>query len=338
MRVVYTYGLLAGGGCERRTGQLMRWLLDRGDDAWLLGTGWAEAGQAMMLEQCKVPADRIVIMPAEQLSSGSYEDFLSENIERLEADVIDVQWTSCLPSRWTRPSVFTMHGISQPVPAHAPFSKMICIENLPSGHPGYHQESQTKIEVIWNWVDLDQFPFQRDLGEGACYVGRSFKAANALKVCTVDPDVTIDGYGTDFDLAARDFPANFRWLGYAKPEEFIYRYRVVFGCAIAAVEGLAAGRLVIAGGWQGYAGRQTYGHLVRPHLLERMSGDQFTGQSQADAVEPTAEEVYRDFQLAMEDDMTEQRLMMRAWVEQYHHPDRQMEKVRRVYEEAIARE
>jgi len=313
MRVVYTYGLLAGGGCERRTGQLMRWLLDRGDDAWLLGTGWAEAGQAMMLEQCQVPADRIIIMPGDQLSTGSYEEFLSENIERLEADLIDVQWTSCLPSRWTRPSVFTMHGITQPVPAHAPFSKIICIENLPSGHPAYHGESKTKIQVIWNWVDLQQFPFQRDLGEGACY-------------------------GTDFDLSVPQFPPNLRWLGYGKPEEFIYDYRVVFGCALAAVEGLAAGRLVIAGGWQGYAGRQTYGHLVRPHLLERMSGDQFTGQSQSDAVEPTAEEVYREFQLAMEDDMTEQRLQNRAWVEQHHHPDKQMEKVRRVYEEAIARE
>jgi hypothetical protein len=336
MRVLYYYGTVSGGGCERRMGDLCRWFLDNGDEAWIVGSKANDMGYAMLHGQCGVPPSRTIWMH-DEVPGGSIEEFIMAMAQELKADIIDHQWWGMgIPTSWEGiKAVATLHGyVGLP---HSPFyDGVISVEDLPLAHEAFAMAP--KVRTIWNWANLERFPFREELPDDkAAFIGRAFKTINAKKVAWMKRDLTIDCFGTAPAGLGNDWPDNMRWYGYAKPEDIIYNYRVIFASAIAALEALAAGRLVIAG--QTYANRAPWGHLVRPCHLEDMSRDQFASKGHPrhhDAKEPSAEEVLREFEEAMAGDHLEMRRENRAYIEEHHSKDGQCQRVRDFYEEVLA--
>ncbi|HUT62142.1 MAG TPA: hypothetical protein VNA25_30250 [Phycisphaerae bacterium] len=321
MRIIFAYGILQGGGCERRMGELMRWLLDNGDECWLLASGWGHYGRATLYGQCGVPSDRIIMMGPGEV----YEDFLVYMADELKGDLFDIQWSACLPKELRIPAVFTMHGVTQPMP-ELPWAGIICVEylNLPP------------VTTIYNWVNLEKFPFRKELGEGSCFVGRAFKAINVKKVCSLDPTIKVDCYGTTVgETELPDWPPQecAPWFDYKPTEDTIYRYRTVFAAANTAMEAAAAGRLVIVGSsGTAYADRPAYGHLVQPHLLEALSRDQWAAQRWPhDASDPSPKFVLSQFRSAQKEDFLTERKAIRAYIEREHSLEIQCRKIRNLY-------
>lgn len=329
MRVLLYYGLLAGGGCERRMGDLCRWLLDAGDECWIVASGAYDTALTILCGHCRVPANRILYMPP----GGVFEDFLNETAANLEADVIDHQWWGAgIPKDgFAKPAICTLHGLVTPPPAGY-YKGIISVETL---HDEHAMRALTpNYQVIWNWVNLDRFPFREELGESAAFFGRSFKMINAFKVAEHWPGM-IDCYGMASE-ALPEFPPNMEWHGFADTAEVMPRYRVIFGSAQVVLEAMAAGRFVIAG--QGYfIDTVPAGHLVTPENVDALAQNQFYCERRGDPElkERTSLEVYADFQWAMENDLPEERRYLRQWVESYHSMDTQCGRIRQLYEECI---
>ena len=225
--------------------------------------------------------------------------------------------------------IYTLHGCAQPIP-DLTFDGILSVESVELPFPIQHANQH--FRHVNNWVDTERFPFQKQLGEGACFIGRNFKTVNVMKVAAYW-DGVIDCYGIA-EASMANWPPNMRWMGYGDPAEILPRYRVVFGSAQVALEALAVGRFVIAG--QNYIFPPA-GMLVTPQNIAKLADYQFyTNQRGPKSVEPTGEQVYAEFQRAMADDNPKARWKMRQYVLEHHDPDIQMDKVRDFYEEVLA--
>jgi len=330
MNIVFSYGVIGGGGCERRMGDLVRWFLANGDEAWIVGSCINTEGRSQLFGQQGIPPERILLCDPEVLSRSGlqgYADFVGETCRALKADILDVQYVETSPVNAPCRTIFTMHGLGQPIPAIL-FDGILSVESMepPSQFP-----SQPFAHAS-NWVDATRFPFRSELGEGACFIGRNFKTVNALKVASLW-DGTIDCYGIA-EVPIAGYPDNMRWLGYTDPAETLPRYRVVFASAQVALEALSVGRFVIAG--QHYVWPPA-GLLVTPGNIRLLADNQFyTVERSSNIGEPSAEEVYLEFREAMEDDAPRERQYMSQYVRKHHDPDTQMQKIRQFYEEVLA--
>ena len=174
MRVVYAYGILDGGGCEKRMGDLVRWLLANGDEAWIVGTRINPRGRSQLFGQQGVPEDRIILCePGGVLYTmpGGFPGFLEQTCRELRADILDVQFTTTTPTECPCRMVYTMHGTAQPIP-DITFDGIISVE-APVEVGSLLQHGGQHFAAIHNWVDVARFPFQRKLAEGACFIGRN---------------------------------------------------------------------------------------------------------------------------------------------------------------------
>ena len=329
MRVILYYGLLAGGGCERRLGDLCRWLLDNGDEAWIVCSGAYDTALTILCGHCGVPVNRILHLPP----GKDHAEFLNETAADLQADVIDHQWWGAgIPaSGFEKPTVCTLHGLVVSPPSGY-YRGILSVETLHDEHR--MRTLAPHYGVVYNWANLRRFPFHEQLGEGAAFFGWAFKLVNAYKVAEHWTG-TIDCYGMVSD-AIPELPPNMIWHGFADTAGVMPRYRVVFGSAQVVLEAMAAGRQVIAG--QGYfIDTIPAGHLVTPANVDALAQNQFYCERRGDPElkERTSAEVYADFQEAMANDRLEERRQLRRWVESYHSMDVQCQRIRDFYEECI---
>lgn len=325
LAVVIYYPLLASGGCERRMGDLGRWLLDNSDQAWIVCAGvTTDLAYTILCGQCGFPYHRILSMPA----GGVIEEWVIEKCQEVGADILDVQWCGSLPPAFPCTAIYTTHGLTQPYPERTDFAGHIAVDRLPPYHGG--RRFAPVWETIYNWVNLDRFPYQEKLGEGACFVGRSFKMGNVRRVAA-RWEGTIDAYGISTG-GLEDLPANVNWLGFADPAQVIYDYRVVFASAQAALEAMAAGRFVICGHEQGDYNSE--GRLLLPCNVEPLASRQFWHTGNILAPGPDDDALWQDFQEAMACDFNRERRQLRAYVEREHDMEKQCRKIRKLYEKA----
>jgi hypothetical protein len=313
-------------------GDLCRWLLDNGDDCYILASTFDALGEAVLHGQCGVPLDRVIYY---NTGNGFYcdhiQDFFHEHLVKLGCDLVDVQW---FPGYDVVPfpckAVATMHGVTS-APPPSIFSGIIAVE-AGLGFPAAWKHYAT----VMNWVNLHRFPFLEKLGEGLCFGGRAFKNINVRKVLPFYQGA-IDGYGTS-NAPQMNMPPNWRWHGFADLAQVFPKYRIVFGSAQVAMEAIAAGRLVIAGqslhlpaGAMG--GLVPEGCLVTPANIEQQALEHSFGYRHGK--EPTAEEVWAEVQKALANDFTEERKAMRGWIEERHSMDVQCGRIRNFYEEVL---
>jgi len=330
VRIILAYGVITGGGCERRMGDLCRWLLDNGHEAWILASQFDALGEAVVHGQCGVPIDHVLYNVTGEggWHYGSMAEFVGAKVKELGADLVDVQWYPGFdPIHWKCPAVATIHGITtRPPPAI--FSGVIAVEDGIVDGSAY----RSGAPVIWNWVNLRRFPFREELGEGLCFVGRAFKAVNVRKVAHFY-DGPIDGYGTS-TAPQGDMPANWRWYGFTDLATVFPRYRVAFASAQCAMEAMAAGRLVIAGQSLHLPNMGTFhpeGCLVTPENVDALA--RANSFSYRRGSEPTAWDVWADVQTALGNDMLEERRALREWIEERHNIDVQCGRILDFYQE-----
>lgn len=331
MRVLLSYGVLTGGGCERRMADLCRWLLDNGDEAWIIASTFDALGESVIHGQCGVPLDRMLYYNTGDGFRCEYiQDYIADMITKLGIDIIDVQWhPGYSPFPYPCKAIATMHGVSTPPPNNI-FQGVLDVEGL-----SLPANRWTHTAVIWNWVNLRRFPFREDLGEGICFAGRAFKNINVKKILPYYEGI-IDGYGTS-SCPQPPMPANWHWKGFADLAEVYPKYRIVFASAQAAMEALAAGRLVIAGQTLHLAnieGLVPQGCLVTADNIEELSKVHSFGYKQAP--EPTAEEVWAEVQKALANDYFDERWRMRQWMEERHSMDKQCGQIKAFYERVLA--
>ena len=328
MRLALIYGVLTGGGAERRLGDLCRYLLDNGDDCFILASTFDALGEAVIHGQCGVPLDRVIYYnTGDGFFCDHIQDFFEGKVRDLGIDLVDVQW---FPGYDVVPfpckAVATIHGISS-CPPPSIFSGLISVED----GLGFSQ-AWKHYEVIWNWVNLRRFPFQEKLGEGLCFGGRAFKNINVRKVLPFYNGM-IDGYGTS-NAPQTNLSPNWRWHGFADWAEKVPNYRVAFGSAQVVMESIAAGRLVIAGQschlpQSAMGDLVPEGKLVMPDNIESLS--RANSFSYRHGREPLPEEVWAEVQKALANDFTEERRVMRQWIEERHSMDTQCSKIRAFY-------
>jgi hypothetical protein len=337
MRVALVYGVVTGGGCERRMGDICRWLLDHGDECWIIASTFDGLGEAVLHGQCGVPVDRVIYLQGSNFEkyNGNFENFVYDQLATLSIDVADIQWHIQIPPQFPCTAIATVHG-AVPAPPVTAFQGVISVEENLGLKIWYdHMHPRVMLRCIQNWVNLKRYPYQEKLGNGICFVGRSFKMLNIQKIAPFY-DGVIEAYGTSHS-AIEGLPSNVNWHGFVDPATVIYRHRILFGSAQVALEGLAAGRLVIAGqrlhlSPDAMPNVQPDGRLVTIENVDSMIADgmQF---SYTDKGEPSAEQVWFDVQRALRDDMTKQRRALRKRVERLHNIDTQIGLIRQFYEE-----
>jgi hypothetical protein len=306
-------------------GDLCRWLNEHGDDCWIVAGGIDNIGLTILTGQCGLPMDRIRIMPA----GDRLEDFIIDQITRLEIDLVDHQWWGAgIPDHgWPVPTIATIHG-RVPLPPPSFYRGILSVETLVEHR---HLRARARFyREVWNWVDLERFAFQPELGEDACFLGRSFKLVNAIKVAK-HWEGSIDCYGIA-TTELLDMGNHLRWKGFADPAEFLPRYRVVFASAMCALEAMAVGRSVIAG--QDFQETVPAGELITPENVAQLAKWQFytNGNSQC---EVPSDEVYRTFMRAMREERLQERIDLREWVEDHHSIDGQIGKIQDFYREVL---
>lgn len=328
MRVLLAYGVITGGGCERRMGDLCRYLLDEGHEAWIAASTFDALGEAVLHGQCGVPLNRVLYYahPDGGFRAPFMQDWIAQIVREREIDLVDVQWHPGFdPVKWDCPSIATIHGVTSRPPASI-FDGVIAVEDRIIDGDAYKHGAA----VIWNWVNLRRFPFREELGEGICFAGRAFKAVNVRKLLQYY-DGPVDGYGTS-TAAQLDMPDAWRWHGFADLAEVFPRYRIVFASAQTAMEAMAAGRFVIAGQslhLQHMGTHRPEGCLVTPDNVGALA--RANSFSYRRGYEPTSREVWADVQTALENDMPEERRALRAWVEERHSLEVQCGKIVEYY-------
>ena len=328
MNVVIYYPVLGGGGCEKRLAELGRWLLENGDEVWIAAAYLTtDIAPSIMCGQCGFPWHRIRFMEP----GGSIEDHVVNVCREVEADILDVQWVEPLPAEFPCRAVYTTHGITQPLPLRDDFSGHISVETV-----GPHSEHQAYAPVfgeIWNWVDLDRFRFEGRLGKGVAFFGRSFKLHPNV-VALAESGTQVDAFG--FLAGGMDgLSENINWRGFADMAHEVYRYRIVLASAQAALEAVAAGRLVICGHEQG--GYTPEASLVMPDMMPSLSARQlWYSYAAAEDADVRVAALLSRFEAAQQQDFTRERRQMRAYIEQHHDMRQQCAKVRQVYEEVLA--
>jgi len=327
LRVLLFYPVLGAGGCEKRLAELGRWLLDNGDEAWIIASSIASDVTANVIAgQCGFPWDRILLKP--QDDDTMLEDFVADTALALRADVLDCQWVEPLPNPFPCPAVYTTHGLTQPLPERLDFAAHISVDTLPLD--SHNRTYAPVVRTVWNWVNLDRFPFREALGRGAAFFGRSFKLWPNVVALAEMRGEQIDAYG--FVAGTLDgLPPNIIWRGFTDTAEKVYQYRVVFASAQAALEAIAAGRLVVCGHWQGnFVSEAT---LVMPDNIAALSQRQMWFESLAwSDGEPATARLLQQFDLAMANDFPEERRQMRAYIEEHHDMRKQCRKIRETYE------
>ncbi len=326
MRVIYYYGIVSGGGCERRMGDLCRWMNDNGAEAWIVAAAADNIGLTILHGQCGLPTNRVRLMEP----GGNLERFLVDQVSELGATVVDHQWWGAgIPhGGFPVPAVATLHG-RVPYPPGGFYQGILSVETMVDHR--FLRTLAPRYAQVWNWVDLERFPFVPALGQGAAFFGRSFKTVNVRKVASLWPG-TIDCYGVA-TASLDNLPENAHWLGFADPAALMPKYRVIFASAQVALEAMAVGRHVIAG--QEFDYTVPGGVLVTPQNVDHLAPMQFYCEDLGEVVERTAEEVYEQFLIAMSEDRLEERRTLRGWVEDHHDRDVQCGKILGFYEEAV---
>lgn len=333
MRILLTYGVLTGGGCERRMGDLVRWLLDNGDEAWIAANVIWNLGRDVLFGQCGVPEDRVLLWGPEGNDPQTWPalggDWIRQQVSATGADVVDVQWHPGYSlDTYSCPAVATIHGaVGAPPPSV--FEGVISVQDEIIDGGAYRQGAP----VIHNWVNLSRFPFTEQLGEGICHIGRGFKAENAVKILE-HYDGVVDAYGSLMDPLL-DPPKGWRWQGWCDPAEVMPRYRVVLGTAQVAMEAMAAGRHVICGQTPHVNTPDMYseGRLVAPANVEALARVQFAYRF---GHELKSLAVWQAAQYALANERLEDRRALRAWIEEHHSLDGQCRRIRDYYEEVVS--
>jgi len=324
VKVALYYPVLYEGGCEKRLGELARWLLDNGDDVYIvaISASRVKAGEDIICRRCGFPRERIITKPL--YDTRTDEEFITNVIGWMRPDVIDCQWHGPWPNV-TLPIVYTMHGAGQLVP-NKDIAAVISVEDLPDGHAAYRV---APVHVVWNWVDTKRFQFVKALGSGVAFFGRAFKMIpNVMHIARKYPTVQIDAYGFGPVPA---LPDNVVWHGYVDPLSVIYSYRVVFASAQAALEAIAAGRLVICGHAQD--NRKPLAALALPHNIQLLSRSQMWSSKGSGA--PDFKQLKRDFETARKNNLATERAVLRRYIEEYHDLDTQCRKIREIYETVV---
>ena len=161
MRVVYSYGVIGGGGCEKRMGDLVRWLVADGEDeAWILGSCLDAGGQAQLFGQQGFDPDRLILFNAQgevkYKAPGGYNEWITDVAKNLGADILDVQYTTTTPASPPCRMVYTLHGCGQPIP-EVTFDGILSVESLEEPYP--IQFPSQHYRHVNNWVDTKRFPF-----------------------------------------------------------------------------------------------------------------------------------------------------------------------------------
>jgi hypothetical protein len=324
MRIALYYPRLGAGGCEKRLAELGSYLLRRGDEVWIVAAALdGDIPVSIICGQGGFPLSRILLAPP----GMPLQSHLLQVCAERRIELVDVQWVEPLPEALPCAFVYTTHGLTQPLPNRRDFAGAISVDALPRDAP--HFAFAPRVLEVWNWVNLARFPFDASLGEGVAFFGRSFKMwPNVIDLARSLPAQTIDAYG--FLVGGMEHvPPNVRWLGYVDAAERLYRYRIVLASAQAALEALAAGRLLICGHDQG--GFASDARLVMPDDLPRLSGRQFWF---ADA-HLRAGAVTVEFDRACRADFAEERLAIRRYLERCHDLDTQCATIRAFYERCV---
>jgi hypothetical protein len=319
MNVLLVYGVVTGGGCERRMGDIAAWLNAHGDQCHIACSQMDALGEAVLFGQCDVSHRQIHYYVTGE--GGFQTPFMCDWIDRLvvetQADIIDVQWHPGFEQHpYAVPAVATLHGRSS-IPPPSIFDGVISVDR-DRPNPEHYRAG---CPVIYNWVNLPRFPFNEEPGVGICFAGRAFKNINARKLLPfVD---RIDGYGIS-NAPQTNMPENWHWHGFEDLARVFPKYQVVIGTAQVALEAMAAGRFVICGQSPHLPGMEVVaeGRLVTPGNVEELAQWQFSYRMPP---EPTAEEVLAEL---LSIDRLEYpasiRRGLRDWVEQNHNIDTQV--------------
>ncbi len=312
-------------------GDICSWLLRNGDEAWIAGATCDDQCMTMLVQQCGVPANRIILMDP----GGRFEDFGGDVCYRLDADLVDVQWAIQIPAGgFPCAAIATMHGaVSMPPPTI--FQGAISVEESAQQRHRFAHLGLPLAEVL-NWCNTARFPFRERLGEGVVFIGRSFKMVNVRKVAPLYAG-RIEAYGT---VTAAEhiasLPANVEWRGVCDSAAVMPQARVVIGCAQVALEAMAAGRWVLCGqnlhlSPEVLVDTVPEGRIVRPaNVAEISAAGQFNYRRPP---EPRAEEVLAELEWALAHDAPEERRALRDWVEERHSLEAQVRKIRAFYRE-----
>jgi ADP-heptose:LPS heptosyltransferase len=335
---IFTAGLDTGtpGGAEKRMAELMVFLQRRGHEVWVL----ARSGGPMVAPFFKrygADTNRLLVWDrATDLSA-----WMRKTATELQLDLMDVEHHELVSLEPPCRASYTSHGglAHPPFVGFAPVG-IISIQDLGDDEtPGYDTRR------VYNWVDLERFPFSEEEGEGAIFLGWPYKAQH---LCTIQDAMreSIDMYllgppewRAFMDQWWGDKPRSplLTMHGMGNTKDVVRGKRLLFAAAQVAVEGLAAGRTVFAGhATNGYAwiGWEPFGSIVTPENAALMSRGQFATYPKGypDAVKVTREHLLAEYERSweMSRDVAMKRVL-RAYVEEEHDMTKQCAKIEQAF-------
>lgn len=333
MRIALVYNVIHAGGCEMRMAEIAKVLRARGDEVFLLGSGITPEGEVALYEHVGIPREWVLTSDG---AAKPFIDWIIPALRRLRPDVVDLQWNCQIPNDLGMPTVVTAHG-DVPMPAKGEYNWQGFIQVETFEQEYYARDLCPVYAEVWNWVDLERFPFSLDKGDGVVFFGRLFKTPN-LRTVWERYKGRIHVYGMKYPEDKFPWPEHAEWRGFTDPAAIMRDYQVVFGGARVALEGLATGRAVVAGyPWPGWI---PWADAVTPHNVAAMSARQFVARCRDDGsgnvLPPTPEFVWQQFRIAlMQHTIPGFRQALRRWIEEHHEMHAQIGKIRNVYERVL---
>ncbi len=315
MRVLILMGVATLGGVEQHCLTLAKHLRLLGIDAHLAGL--VNAGGFSQLQEWTDPR---CMVPIHWVSENA-PDGLARLLAEVQPDLVNVQ----LPiapeplEAWGGPTVLTVHGrfsLLHPFPVKAP---VVCLDMRWWDHTRSLAAGE-KMYDVRNGIDLRRFRFRDDTatrqGEVA-YWGR-FDPIKMAPVRGCQEHIPIDLWGGD---AYPEHP-NLRVCGTARPEEVLYRYRVVTAAGLCALEAMACGALLLA-------------PALDERRLRRYSDTSFTeSETYPDGCEHLAWEDLQRLLSLTPAEVRQVAQQQRNWVERVHDAGDMARKFAEVYGEA----
>jgi len=313
MRVVLLQSVMALGGVEQHMLTLGRALRKLGHEAYVVGL--IDAGGFAQLNEWS-NADGLV--PA-HIWGGWPENPARTRmlLEQLEPDVVNVQLPMPpLLADWrVAPVVGTAHGEFSLEPASG-LVGLVCLDHR------FAEDTRRLCGrspvLVRNGVDLERFGFRPDFDarEGVAYWGR-FDSSKMTAARAVAASTRVDCWGD----TARLGEENLVCRGRARPEDVLYRYRVVTATGLCALEAMACGALLLT-------------PEPSEENLARWSDSNFAMEEQYP--DPAQARLDLAGLLTMPEDDAEARASWcRQWVEMNHDDMRMAEQFLEVYEEAM---
>jgi len=321
MKLAYAYGVLAGGGCERRLGELAAWMLTRGHEVRIFGETIRKEGRDILLGQCGLPAEMIEVAQDDGPYPGNYADWLRERVAGYAPDLVSHQWYS-EPIRFDCPSICTVHGWGVLPPLGA-YEAIIYVWQT---HDPVYLAAAPLVRCVDNWVGLSRLPFHEEPGEGVAFFGRSYKYHNARRYALCNPQETVVCFSPD--RAPKRLAPNMDWRGMGDPAEALPPFRLVFASALAAMEAMALGRRVIVGHPHPFLW-ETCRFVTCANIESLLPGRFAYDLTSRPPV--TDEEVREQAEAALGDDNLLERWALRRWLEVHRNPAYQIPQIEEFY-------